>query len=269
MPSSRAHRGKILRISSADKDVGQTNSNFTVSLGNSAFIQNVKAVVVKTINFKHVFPNIFAGNQTFKFRYDSTDYEIKVPVAWWDASSLATYLNTEMSALVAGIGCALVVWPVGAPSGQNTYFEFTNLNAFQLTIYSKENGNALADVLGISENLLTTPLDQRAQFLPDLGGLSVVYLCSNVVAGANATASSNDGENINIVTEIPINVPFGGEISYRSSDHHLDTIMFQNPKGLVSIDFAICTRAGEILSLQQNNLTMTLRIIPVGAYSHS
>jgi len=267
MPSSRAFRGKILRISSADKDVGQSNSNFTVSLGNSAFIQNVKAVVVKTINFKHVFPNIFEGNQTFKFRYDLVDYEIKVPIGWWDASNLAIYLDTEMSALVAGIGCALVVSPAGAPAAQNTYFSFTIVTAFALTIYSKENGNALADVLGISEDLSVTPLDGRAQFLPDLGGLSVVYLCSNVIAGANAAASSNDGENVNIVTEIPINVPFGGEISYRSFDHHLDTILFQNPKGLVPIDFALCTRAGEILQLQQNNLTMTLRIIPVGAYS--
>lgn len=267
MPTSRAHRGKLLRVSSADKDVGQVNSNFSVSLGNSAFIQNVKAICVKSVNFKHVFPNIFAGNQTFKFRYDGVDYEIKVPIAWWDASTLATYLNTEMNALIAGtVTCSLVVSPLGSPAAQNTYFQFTT-DAFALTIYSKENGNALADVLGISEDLNVTPLNQRAQFLPDLGGLSVVYLCSNIVAGANATASSNDGENVNIVTEIPINVPFGAEISYRSLDHHLDTILFQNPKGLVSIDFAICTRAGEILSLQQNNLTMTLRIIPVGAYS--
>jgi len=266
MPTSRAHRGKLLRVSSADKDVGQTNSNFSVSLGNSAFIQNVKAICVKSVNFKHVFPNVFEGNQTFKFRYDFVDYEIKVPIAWWDATSLATYLDTEMSALVAGIGCALVVSPAGAPAAQNTYFSFTNATAFAFTIYSKENGNALADVLGISEDLSVT-LDGRAQFLPDLGGLSVVYLCSNVVAGANAAASSNDGENVNIVTEIPINVQFGGEISYRSLDHHLDTILFQNPKGLVSIDFALCTRAGEILSLQQNNLTMTLRLIPVGAYA--
>jgi len=268
MPSSRAHRGKLLRISSADRDVGQSNSSFSVSLGNAGFVQNVKAVVVKSVSFKHVFPNIFAGNQTFRFRYDLTDYEIKVPVAWWNATSLATYLNTEMSTLVAGIGCALVVSPAGAPSAQNTYFEFTNITAFQLIIYSKENGNALADVLGISEDLITTPLNQRAQYLPDLAGLSVVYLCSNAIAGANAAASSNDGENVNIVTEIPITVPFGGEVSYRSLDHELDTIMFQNPKGLNSIDFTICTRAGETLDLQQNNLTVVTRLVPVGAYAH-
>lgn len=268
MPSSRAHRGKLLRVSSEDKDVGQANSNFSVSLGNAGFVQNVKAVVVKSVSFKHVFPNIFQGNQTFRFRYDLTDYEIKVPVGWWDATSLATYLNTEMSALVAGIGCALVVSPAGAPAAQNTYFEFTNVTAFQLTIYSKENGNALADVLGISEDLVTDPFNQRAQYLPDLAGLSVVYLCSNAIAGSNAAASSNDGENVNIITEIPITVPFGGEISYRSLDHELDTIMFQNPKGLNSIDFAICTRAGAILDLQQNNLTVVTRLIPVGAYAH-
>jgi len=267
MPSSRAHRGKLLRVSSEDKDVGQSNSNFSVSLGNAGFVQSVKACVVKSVSFRHIFPNIYQDNQTFKFRYDGVDRTILVPVGWWDASSLATYLNTEMSTLVPGIGCGLVVSPAGAPSGQNTYFEFTNVTAFQLTIYSKDNGNALADVLGISEDLVTTPLNQKAPFLPDLAGLSVVYLCSNAIAGANAAASSNDGENVNIITEIPITVPFGGEIFYRSLDHELDTILFQNPKGLNSIDFAICTRAGEILDLQQNNLTVVTRLVPVGAYS--
>ena len=85
--SSRSHRGKLLRISSEDKQNGQTNSNFSVNLGNSAFVQSVKAVVVKTVSFKHVFHNIYQSTQTnrnnlFKYSYNSTESSITIPEAY-------------------------------------------------------------------------------------------------------------------------------------------------------------------------------------------
>jgi hypothetical protein len=269
MPNSRAHRGKQLRISSEDKQIGQTNANFTVNLGNSAFVQDVKAVVVKSISFKHVFPNIFEGNQTFKFNYNLVDYEVKVPEGWYDASSLATVLTDLITAAIPGIVTVdLVVSPPGAPASENSYFQFTT-DVNDLVLLPKSDGNALADVIGISEKIIITGAlgSSRVQYLPDLGGLSVIYLCSNVIAGANSVASSNNGEVVPVVTEIPVNAPFGGEIVYRSLDHELDTILFQNPKNLNSVDLTLCTRSGETLDLLQNNLTCQFRLIPVGAYA--
>ena len=274
MPTSRAHRGKLLRISSEDKNSG-TNGSFTLSLGNSAFVQNVKGIAVKSVSFKHIFPNIFIGsdgigNTLFTLAYAGVPYEVFVEPGWWDSASLAAELTSLITAAVPGVvTVSLVVSPAGAPAAQNTYFNFAS--DAELDLYSRESAvspNPMAEQVGISEDV-TIPAagNYTAPWLPQLSGLTTVYLCSNAFAASNSSASSNDGEIVPIVTEVPITVPFGGEILYRPNDADLNTIMFQNAKSLNSVDLAICTRSGTVLDLQQNDLTCTFRIIPQGAYA--
>ena len=270
MNTSRAFRGRTLRISSEDKQFGQTNGNFSVQLGNTAFLQSVKTVVVKSISFKHVFNNIFSGNKTIDLVYNSVDYSIDIPEAWYDADSLSATLTTAINAVIPGIVLVdVAVSPAGATPLQNRYIQFTT-DANALTILSKANGNLMADALGITEDLVVAPASSElAQYRPDLGGLSVVYICSNILAGSHSAASSDNGEVIPILTEIPINAAFGEEINYRSNDSELDTIVYQNSKNINSIDIQLCTRSGEILDLEQNNLTLMLKIVPMRNYGMS
>lgn len=262
MNTSRAFRGKTLRISSEDKQQGQTNGNFSVQLGNTAFLQSVKTVIVKSISFKHVFNNLFDGNRTLTITYAGIEYDVQIESAWYDVETLASTLTTAINSIIPGIVLVdVIVSPAGAPIKQNRYIQFTT-DAGELVVLSKANGNDMADVLGISSNLTVLATTSAiSQLRPDLGGLSVVYLCSNILAGANSAASSDDGEVIPILTEIPINASFGEEIVYRSNDPDLDTIVYQNSKNLNSIDLQLCTRSGQILDLEQNNLTAMIRIV--------
>lgn len=263
--SARNHRGKLLRISSEDKQTGQTNANFSVNLGNSAYVQSVKSCAVKSVSFKHVFPNIFDGNNTLKVQYNSVDYEFTIPVGWYGSNDLISVINGLFVAEVGitSVIMSLVVDPLGSSASQNSKFNFVSDQQFK--VYSKKNGCTLSDVLGLETE--QTGLNITMQWLPDLGGLSSVYLCSNEIAGDNSSASSGGGEIINVITEIPINVAFGGEISYRANDADLETIMYQNARQLTTVSLSLCTRSGAILNLQQNDLTCLFRIVPQGSYS--
>jgi len=253
-------RGKLLRISSEDKQIGETNANFSVLLNNTSFVQNVKSVVTKSISFKHVFPNIYEGNQTLFFNYDSVDYDIVVPVGWYNSTSLIASINAQMVA-EAGIGSIIMseyVDPLLSSTAQNTKFRFTS--DLDLIIYSKDNGNSMADIIGVEvENVAATVVDMG--YLPDLGGLQTVYLCSSELAGNNASASSNSGEQVQVVTEIPINVSFGQTVFYRSLDSDLDSIVYPGALNLTRVSLSLCTRGGQTLDLQQNNLTCLFKII--------
>lgn len=274
MPTSRAHRGKLLRISSEDKNSG-TNGSFTLSLGNSAFVQNVKGIAVKSASFKHVFPNIFigsdgVGNTVFPYIYDAVADKVAVEPGWWDAASLAAELTRLINLQIPGVvTVSLVTSPAGAPAKQNTYFNFAS--DAELVLFSRNSGatpNPMAEQVGIAEDVIIPAAgNYTAPWLPQLSGLTTVYLCSNAFAASNSSASSNDGEIVPIVTEIPVTVPYLGEILYRPNDADLNTIMFQNAKSLNSVDLAICTRSGTVLDLQQNDLTCTFRLIPQGAYA--
>lgn len=262
MPSSRNHRGKLLRISSEDKSEGQTNANFTVNLGNSAFVQAVKSIAIKSVSFKHVFPNIFNGNNTIRYEYNGTPSGFTIAEGWYNASELVDALNIGFAS-DSNITGSLVISLEPAPTALYSKFRFTS--DLITKIFNKDDGNPMADVLGVSQTLESTI--SEAQNLPDLGGLSVIYLCSNILASSNSAASSNQGEIVPVVCEIPINVPFGGEVLYRAIDGDLETVMYQNVKQFTEVDLRLCTRAGDILDLQQNNLTIMVRIVPMGSYA--
>jgi hypothetical protein len=82
------------------------------------------------------------------------------------------------------------------------------------------------------------------------------------LAGFNASASSNNGEVVAIITEIPINKPFGQQVYYEAKTSDLESIIYQNIRGLNNIDLQLCTRSNEILDLQQHSLTAVFRILP-------
>jgi hypothetical protein len=254
----RLSRGKLLRISSEDRQQGETNGDFTVNLGNSSFVQNVIGVVLKSVSVKHVFPNVFAGNNSFVFNYNGIPLTAIVPTGWYSATQYAAELQIQINALPAVtnlITVTLVDTPATtslnkyfvftgsggdtpATTSLNKYFVFTGSGGDTIGLFSKDdptNPNPAADLTGIR---LTTPLavSQTAQSLPDFGGLSELYICSGALASNNAAASSNNGENIPLVCEVPIEVGFGQQIFYRSNDSDLDSIIFPSLRSFTRID---------------------------------
>jgi len=264
----RAHLGKLLRISSEDKSPGQTNANFTVTLNNSPFVQKVKATILKSVSFKNVFPNVYLANSKFSFEYGGTPSSITVPIGWYNLTDFIASVNALLVAnpvITGSVVLSAVVDPLGATSAQNTKIRF--VSDLPLTLYGKDLGNASGDLMGIPQSSSTTALDITAEYLPDLGGISVVYLCSNAIASANASASSDGGESLGIITEIPVNVPFGAQVYYLANDSTLESISYQNSRQLTNVDLQLCTRAGRILDLQQNALTALFRMVPEGTHS--
>jgi len=262
-------RGRLLRVSSEDKAAGQNNANFTVILGNTSYVQNVKGVLVKSLSFKHVFPNVFysdnitpgTGNSLFTFTFNGVVEQVIIPAAWYSAEDYRIALETAINALPAVINPVTITLPnVPAGSTLTRKFVFTATAPDTLGLISKQDGNLAADLTGISTTT-GQAVTHTADFLPDFGGLSTIYLCSGVLAGNNAAASSNSGEQISMMTPIPLNVGYGQEVYYESYHPVLDTIIFRNTRNINSIDIALCTRAGAKLSLQQNNLTVTYRLI--------
>jgi hypothetical protein len=262
-------KGKLLRISSEDRSAEQTNGNFSVNLGNSSYVQNVLGIVLKSASIKHVFPNVFDGNQDFLFNYNGAPLTATVPAGWYSALEYASELEVQINALVPVVN-AITVTLVDTPatSTKNKYFTWTASGGDIIGLYAKDdptNPNPAADLVGIST---TTGLlvSHTAQYLPDFGGISEIYICSGSLASYNASASSNGGENVSIVSEIPVNVDFGQQISYRSNDSDLDTIVFPNLRSLNEIDIQLCTRAGILLDPLQNPVTLVFKLLHVGKF---
>jgi len=262
-------RGRLLRISSEDKQPGETNSDFTVRLGNTSYVQNVRGVALKHLSFKHVFPNVFYGegkqagdgNSTFSFTYNGAPLSVVIEEGWYTAVDYRAELELKINALVAVLNPITVTLP-SVPLGASLTrkFTFTATAPDTIGLVNEADGNAAADIVGI-RTTTGQALTHTASYLPDFGGLSTIYLCSGVLAGYNASASSNSGEQVPVVTPIPLDVDYGREVRYSAPEAVQEIIMFRNDRNLNSVDLALCTRTGTRLSLQQNNLTATFRLL--------
>lgn len=257
--------GKLLRISSEDKVPGGTNANFLVQLGNTSYVQAVRGVVLKSVSFKHVFPNVFdngvpgGGNTTFSFLYNGVPLTAVVPAAWYTATQYAAALQAAINANLSVLNPVTVTLaPFNGSTSQ--YFTVTATGGDTIALVSKADGNAAADLFGISATTASAA-SVTAQLLPDFGGLSNVYLSSGVIAGNNCAASSQSGEQIPVIMGIPINVDYGQEVYYQSRNPHNDAIIFVAERNLNFVDLAIRTRSGDNLDLQQHNLTVEFKLI--------
>lgn len=258
--------GKLLRISSEDRQVGESNSDFSVVLNNAPWVQNVRGFVVKSVSFKHIFPNIYDGNNTFTFRHNgSTDESVTIPIGWYDATTLAAALETAINALPAVVNSMTIILSVGTSSSEKRY-TFTMSGGDTIQLLKKNSSianNSMAHPVGINEDSIDAAI-VTADSLPDLGGLNTAYICSADLASSNSSASSNNGESVPIITEVPITSGFTQQVHYRSYDDSLDTIIYHGKRSFTKISFQLCTRSGQVLDLRQHNLTIMLKMIPSG-----
>ena len=269
MPHTKTARGKLLRVSSEDKQVGESNGNFSVILNNSPYVQNISGIVVKSVSFKHVFPNIYDGNNAFRLTHNGSDIDVELPVGWYDASGLASSLEAAINAdplVLNAVTVALVANPTVVSPIQKVFL-FTASGGDVLGLLNKTDGNSMADALGITTSSAVEEAAKYTDTMPDLGGLSVVYLCSDI-SDNNTTASSNGGESVAVLTEIPITAGYTEQVHYRSHDDDLDSIIYASKRSLTRVSLKLCTRSGRVLNLQQHNLTAMIKLLPYETRAH-
>ena len=265
--STPVERGKLLRISSEDGEEKSTNANFTVILNNAPFIQDVRGMVIKSVSFKHVFPNIFDGNNVFTFIYNGGQQSVAIQPAWYDVDTFPLALQTAINTVTANpVTVVATITPAGAAS-VNKKLVFTASGGDTIGLVSADDGNAMATVCGISTTTAEA-VSVTAQWLIDLGGLGQVYLHCQQICAQHSTASSNNAEPIPIVVEIPINVPFGSQVFYNSRDSTLDSIIYPSSRAFTRMEFSLRTRAGNILDLQQHQLVTIFKLIPSEYFGH-
>lgn len=257
--------GKLLRISSEDRREGETNDNFTINLNNTSFTQNIKAIAIKSISFKHVFPNIFnvagGGNNEFTFVLNGVQETVTLATGWYSVTELGVALTNAINALVGISGFLVKLEASPVPQYQRKIvFSGDGIDTFQLL--NKADGNAMADFIGIKSSTAEDVSTKTAQLLPDSGGLSMAYVCSPELSSANMAASSNNGENIPVLTEVPVNVSYGSEILYDGkASGAMSTIFYPSIRNISSLSIRLCARNGSALELNQHNFTMVLKIL--------
>jgi hypothetical protein len=262
-------QGRLMRISSEDRNPGETNDRFKINFNNAAYCQNLKAVIVKSVSFKHNFPNLFkvgqndggipAQNTLYKMIYNGLEIEVEIPAGWYTASELASTLTNVINADPAVSGFLVELQGSPIPTLQRKFVFSSGGVSFQLL--ARNSGNSMGDVLGITFDTADDVSTKIANSLPDLGGLKTAYICSPELSSNQMVASSNNGENIPVLTEVPIKVGFGEQILYEPYEAAMESVVYPSTRNLNSLSIRLCARNGSALPLDQYPLTLVLKFI--------
>jgi hypothetical protein len=267
---------KLLVISSEDKDnPSDSNSDFSVTLKESYYTQNVLRVLVKEITIPNVFPNIRGSeygssqNNFFACSTGGPPLSVTIPEGQYLLGSINPLLDF-VTVLTNRINTAIAPATITI-----TYNELTNKLIFtmagsNLTIFGSNDSPPLSalgatqlinDVIGIGANglSLTDGVPTTAPFQVDLSGYQNVYVHSKEVADTHGI----DGDSGLIALVDPVslaNAPYGSYAYKQENDDELASVVYEDIRNLSRLRIVLRDNLGNKLPIGNHTMNIVLKI---------
>lgn len=256
---------KFIVLSSDDKDGSSpSNSDFTITLKETYYTQNISRIQIKEVIVPNCFYNISDGDQTkgngpannqlilqstingqIIFNLDAGQYNI---------IQLMSTLQTVMNNILSGFGDSVVI----------TRNDITNLLTFTFAVgsYAFNSSSSIAKVLGFYDSISDGPPGTTVYTLPyppDLSGINTVYLHSRILSDSCSIDASFG--LINMFESISMhNVPYGTFAYKLNPDNELATINYMSPRNLSKIDIRLRDREGNRLDIGTKRLSVVIKV---------
>lgn len=242
---------RLLRVSSKDRAVDSASKykiNFST---NDTDLHQVRQIKLKSAIIPNTMYNINQYNNIFRYKIAGvfgTDVVL----------TIGQYTLTDLMDSLAAQILADTTIVVGIAENQRTRkLSFTT--ATDIEFLSKAQGNPLGDVLGIYTGSGADTALFFADGLPNLMGLRHVYIGSNAMSN-NTSMITNDKQKINIFSDIPIDVPFGGLQTYVGDTSTLHYVDFASKKNISSIDITLVDENQNILELNGQDFVLVFAV---------
>ena len=248
------------------------NKSYAISLGRMG-VEGVRGLSLKSAVFPNNFYNVIENdlarkNNIFYFSLDGVPQQAEIPQGFYNISDLMTRLELEINNIIAVSGIlplpTLDIFVYSTLTKKVTISINGNGVNTEFTLQGLQNTQSINRLLGNSQDvtLTTDPLPDIYTFdsLINLQGETSVYLVSNTIAnnGGISNKGADDGRNVSLIRQIPVNAPFGGSILYMSFDTDADKIIYGSPVDLTDVQISVTDSSGNVLNLGVGKLQVEL-----------
>ena len=250
-------RSKLLRISSRDRlRVSNSTSDFSVNffaVGDE--LQNSRGITLMSASIPNVYYNVNKRNQTFSYLLNTgaglVPSQVILPEGNYNVTEVITALATLIEVQTGGTFDISIV-----PFSGKLRFTLTgNLNTFSL---QGPDSNNMATLLGITELDETESQNVFVSDLPNLKGLSDVFISSDSLSNLTSMIAVN--QEISAINNIPIQVPWGITEVYQIENIYTDTIPYERAKNIETIDIKLFDQDFILLDLQGQPVEFVFKI---------
>lgn len=241
----RRRESKLIRISSKDRVDPSEKYNINVSFDDN-FLNQITHVIVKSIVIPNTQYNV--TKYTYRIFYDagSGETSLTVPVGQYDLNSLIAAVETKFGEV--GIPLTIIQ--------DETTLKLNMTFGIPVFLYGK---STLAHTLGWEFDSAFNTVHELPN-LPDLSGLQKVYIKSNKLSN-DVSMVTSDKKQINIFTEVDVDVPFGGIVHRVLDDLNTsDEVTNRQPNNISSIDIELLDQNLDPVDLNGHDFEIILKV---------
>ena len=265
------NRSTIRYDTSCRSRLSDPNTNCILNFNNALpQLNNVVAISINMVSFMNNFYNVASYNNRMIFEiYDPsnaipiTDYEVVVPVGYYNAVQLATVLQTLIRALNPILSSLTVTY---LSSVKRFQFDVNNATtAISIFISPSSNSyvSSLLYLLGI--DLTGLPLANpilTTTKLPNLNGATIIYINSSKLTNNKTIKNdiltenilrSTSSKSISELISIPINTVYGAYQEWADNGSKKGQIFYSTPQNIDTIDIKITDAFGNILETDSDS----------------
>lgn len=254
---------RLLRITNEDSvNPTDTISDFTINLNRMIETNNIVRIVVKSVSFMNNAYNVYTSGE---LKNNTFEYEVKGAGTFTEDLPVDGFYTTKniLDILQPVILAQLQLVDGGATLSMELD-EITNKVKITLTggavlILNGATGDGslnrfLGNTVDSGDITGTYYLDRMA----DLQGLTKVYIHSLEMGEGNLV--DGDVEVHDVISEIPVQVPFGTLVSYESNDDELDSVNYASVRNFDSINISLRNDKDINIPLNGGELTVILKM---------
>jgi len=241
----KTKKSRLIRISSEDKDASSssttTNAQFKVQLPSSGkTMDQIVGYVIKSIEVPNVFNNIpsYANSLTL---IKTTGSATKTAIITVNQYTIDTFITALQTAINTAITPDTVAVSINSVNKLN--FVFTgDTYAFDW------DNSTIRDKIGLTADI-TAAANTTMQSIVNLIGESMIYVHSKAM---NQSGLIEAQGNFSVVSNIPMDKPFGVMCYYFSANDTADFVVYQSARSFRTVDIVLRNSKGEVLDLPLN-----------------
>jgi hypothetical protein len=249
---------KLVRISSHDR-ASDSESQYDFKIyTNDYFLNQIRKVIVKSISIPNTEYNVNSKNNTLTYDIGAGDVSVSIPVGQY--GNLTTLYDAVALALLNGPDAIVMTYVIDALTNKATltFGVPIILRGGTSGIELIDTKSTIGHVIGLSDEDTASLLVHPLPNIPDLSGLTKVYVASKALSVSSSMVSSNLVQ-ANVISEINVDQPYGFWIhvdrpEIEITDESTSTI----PNNLSSIDIQLLDQKLRPVDLQGIDVYITL-----------
>ena len=244
---------RLLQINSTDRALESVSQYDLVYHTNDRDLHQISKIILKSAMIPNTMYNINEFNSVFTFPTSLAGTSLfPIIQGQYTTTSLIATLKSEID---------IVIQPDSVTITQDPLTEKLTfgLSSGTFDLVTFEQGNLMANVLGIKESGTNLGFSTRASALPNLSGLKQVFVSSKTLTNHTPMISSEKLKN-SIWGSIPITVAYGETQVHEENSTGLDYCIYSNHKNISTLDLELLDENGNTLDLNGSDWNMILRV---------